>query len=60
MVERDQGKGAETPEDEGVGQAGQRALADDLGLEEPPPRRTRECAGLPARARSREWGARGE
>jgi hypothetical protein len=34
VVERDQGKGAEGPEDEGVGEAGQRALADDLGLAE--------------------------
>ncbi len=33
MVERNQDKGAETPEDKGVSQAGQRALADDLGLE---------------------------
>jgi len=32
VVQRDQGKGAESPEDEGVRQAGQRALADDLGL----------------------------
>ena len=34
MVERDQGEGAEGPEDEGVGQAGEGALADDLGLAE--------------------------
>ncbi len=34
MVERNQGKGAETPEDEGMRQAGQRALANDFGLEE--------------------------
>ena len=34
MVERDQGEGEESPEDEGVGEAGERALADDLGLEE--------------------------
>ena len=33
MVEGDQDKGAETPEDQGVGEAGERALADDLGLE---------------------------
>ncbi len=34
VVERDQRKGAEGPEDEGVGQARQRALADDFGLAE--------------------------
>ncbi len=34
VVERDQRKGAEGPEDEGVGEAGERALADDFGLEE--------------------------
>jgi hypothetical protein len=34
MIERDQYKGAETPEDEGVGEAGQRTLADNLGLKE--------------------------
>lgn len=32
MVERDQGEGEEGPEDECVGEAGERALADDLGL----------------------------
>ena len=32
MVQRDQGEGEESPEDEGVGEAGQRALADDFGL----------------------------
>ena len=34
MVERDQGEGAEAPEDKGVGEAGERALADDFGLAE--------------------------
>ncbi len=34
MVERDQGKGAEGPEDEGMRQAGKRALANDFALEE--------------------------
>ena len=34
MVERDQRKGAEGPEDKGVRQAGERALANDFGLEE--------------------------
>ena len=34
VVQRDQNKGAEAPEDEGVGQAGQGALADDFGLAE--------------------------
>ncbi len=34
MIERDQGEGEESPEDEGVGQAGERALTDDFGLEE--------------------------
>ena len=32
MVERDQGKGAESPEDKGVGEAGEGALADDFCL----------------------------
>ena len=34
MIQRDQGEGAESPEDEGVREAGQRALADDFGLAE--------------------------
>ena len=34
MVERDEGEGEKRPEDEGVGEAGQRALADDFGLAE--------------------------
>ena len=34
VVERDQHKGAEGPEDEGVGEAGGGPLADDFGLEE--------------------------
>ena len=34
MVDRDECKGAEGPEDEGVGQAGGGALTDDFGLEE--------------------------
>ena len=34
MVQRDQRKGAEPPEDEGVGQAGQWPFANDLGLAE--------------------------
>jgi hypothetical protein len=34
VVERDEGKGAEGPEDEGVGEAGKWALANDLGLAE--------------------------
>ena len=34
MVERDQGEGEESPEDEGVGDAGEWALADDFGLAE--------------------------
>jgi hypothetical protein len=33
MVERDQGEGAESPEDEGVGDAGQGALLNDFRLE---------------------------
>ena len=32
VVQRDEGEGAESPEDEGVGEAGQGALADDFGL----------------------------
>ena len=32
MIERDEGEGAKSPEDEGVGEAGQRALFDDEGL----------------------------
>jgi hypothetical protein len=34
VIERDQGEGEESPEDESVGEAGERALADDLGLAE--------------------------
>jgi hypothetical protein len=34
VVERDEREGEEAPEDEGVGDAGQRALADDFGLAE--------------------------
>jgi len=34
VVERDQGEGEKGPEDQGVGQAGKWALADDFGLEE--------------------------
>ena len=34
MVDRHQGEGKEGPEDKGVGQAGERALANDFGLEE--------------------------
>ena len=34
MVERDERKGEEAPEDEGVREAGKRALANDLGLAE--------------------------
>ena len=32
MIQRDQGKGAESPEDKGMRQARQGALADDFGL----------------------------
>ena len=32
MVERDQGEGAEGPENQGVGEAGQWTLANDFGL----------------------------
>ncbi len=34
MVQGNEGEGAESPEDEGVGQAGKRALADHFGLAE--------------------------
>ena len=34
MVERDQREGQKAPEDEGVGQAGKRPFANDLGLAE--------------------------
>ena len=34
VVERDQGEGEESPEDEGVGDAGKGTLADDFGLAE--------------------------
>jgi len=34
VVEGDESEGEESPEDEGVGDAGKRALADDFGLEE--------------------------
>jgi len=34
VIERDQGECTEGPEDEGVGEAGERALADNLGLAE--------------------------
>ena len=34
MVERDEREGKKTPEDEGVGEAGERTLLDDLGLTE--------------------------
>ena len=44
MVQRDQDKGAETPEDQGVGQAGQRALANDFSLEGYLPEKIPEAA----------------
>ena len=34
MVQRDQREGQEGPEDEGMGEAGERELADDFGLAE--------------------------
>ena len=34
VIQRDQGEGAESPEDKGVGQSGQRALSDDFSLAE--------------------------
>ena len=34
VIEGDESEGAESPEDEGVGEAGERALANDLGLAE--------------------------
>ncbi len=34
MVQRDEGEGAESPEDKCVRDAGEWALADDFGLEE--------------------------
>ena len=33
VIEGDEGEGAESPEDEGVGDAGEGALANDFGLE---------------------------
>ena len=51
VIQRDQRKGAERPEDQRVGKARQRPLADDLGLEASLPRQNR--------ARACRWG-RGE
>ncbi len=45
VVQRDQRKGAEAPEDEGVGQAGKRALANDFGLAEHLPDKFPHAAG---------------
>ena len=53
MVERDQDKGAEAPENKGVGQAGQGPLADDLGLESDLPD---EIPEAPADGREAEAG----
>ena len=53
VVQRDQRKGAEAPEDEGVGQAGQRALADDFGLAEHLPDKVPDAAADGKEAGSR-------
>ena len=45
MVEGDEGEGEESPEDEGVGDAGERALADDFGLAEDFPDEVADAPG---------------
>ncbi len=44
VVEADQGEGEESPEDEGVGEAGERALTDDLALAEDLPEEVPDAA----------------
>ena len=44
MIEADEGEGEESPEDEGVGEAGERALADDLALAEDLPEEVPDAA----------------